>query len=409
MKNQFIGSVVLVTTFASSFVLTTCKPKNDDESELAAQRRRSTSQSNSVDRCDLKTMGEKSSKASQANFQCAYDSLVAAGKLSGGAAADLVVFIEGLKEFKETLTLSYEVTKEISAYLKGQGTGFDKSKEAAQKAGEDAKQGFEKDGKTADGKVIRSASRSALYQCFDQNITNIRTFHEIYTTISGFNDPSKIGAGQIRAMISLTTKVANNVQGVFTAVGRCSESIGGGRRLDINRALNSSWSKMLKPLATIKTIANCGVAIGEGGYIIAQNSACLVGDIKQYYDSKREVDKSIKRYSDNIDKGSGDPRHCATKLGIHLDAISSASYTTRSGLCADRCLNPATRSSYVKRFAKSYKIFAANQAEFCIEALSKNLSQNEIAECTSFCCDGKGTCVDAARRTAKGLNYPDAY
>jgi hypothetical protein len=163
--------------------------------------------------------------------------------------------------------------------------------------------------------------------------------------------------------------------------------------------------------AGIALFNDCGINMLSSGYVLAQNSMCLVGDFKSLMasnDSLRDsLDSTLRRPAPNPpgeapnSSCNGESKNCnrfaMKKFGIWLGQQSYYSYLTRSSVCADMCGNKGSGRAECEN--NMHEIFQSD-APFCVPVCRSSQCQAAIDQCISFCCGQESSCTDAARAKA---------
>ncbi|MEY4630922.1 MAG: hypothetical protein RIQ81_1042 [Pseudomonadota bacterium] len=160
--------------------------------------------------------------------------------------------------------------------------------------------------------------------------------------------------------------------------------------------------------AGVALINDCGINMLNSGYVLVQNSACLVGDFSNLMESNSrlsdELDATLNRpapnppgdkpYTSCNGEETGCNRFAMQKFGIWLGQQTYFSYLTRSSLCADMCGNQGSGQKECEDYR--FEIFQ-DDAPYCVPVCRTKQCTLAVDSCISFCCGQESGCTDAAR------------
>lgn len=370
--------------------LTGCKSQSPSESSVMSDTGSSTSTlsdpdsssstfsetgSTSPNSCNAEKMRKASDAASKAAWKCSIDASKQAAKLAtGGTFTDLAEFTTAALDFKSSIE---GLTGFVNLILTWQQTTV------AEK--------YEKIDATVKDSI--NDKRSAVFQCFNSNRELISKFYNLAKTGQEIAN-SQIEPELVNKWVSLIGSLMSGSGAIFEAAGRCSEALNGKRSLSFNRALKS-WDKITESIGLATTFANCGVSLGNGGYILVNNTMCLATDLSALSDSYEAVDRLEETISHTpvVEQEDSDLL-CMRRYGTHLQSLHSAiDFETTAYTCAQYCGNNGRGYNYAK--ANIEKIYPDPQArETCREVITKTQSDDAIKNCMSGCCSLSTQCVN---------------
>ena len=391
---------IILTLLASTLTLASCR-------SASVQKSKSKEFS-----CNLADSERESSAASKAAFQCAYNSLRQAGKLAGpGFANDVLDVYEGYSEVRGGLEDAEGLLAELSHFVEtngqdpgaGAGLKLDDGEESNGNSGLDTADkviigvdGLKGAFEGANGKV----ARTAMYQCLGGQYEAAKKFYNIAKLGITMKDQEKLSSDQLRSMVSMNYDFTQIVFNLIEANGRCAEWLGQKRILALQRVLRGI-GKIQGPIESIRVVANCGIDLTKGGYVLVANTACLAGDIKNYYESKDRLEKTRDNYVNNIpvqDNESG-ARACMAKYGLWLQKQSFYSYVYRSSVCADYCGNGSRGADTFSKNINSIFTIESDR-EWCGKNAVTAQGAENITACASYCCNQDNQCTTDAMKRA---------
>jgi len=366
--------------------------------------------------CDLQSTGAASEAGSQAAYKCAYDALGQAASLSGGVgfAQEVKELIEGVDDLKTVVAGSYQIVQDLSEFFENGGQPSD------------GMLGNAIDTLDAEKRLDSDTKKSAIYRCISGNYNTMKKFYKAFNAAQQADVDRQISSNELQRFISLATDFSEllysgssaTTNGFVDSLGGCAEWMNNDPKFKVAfKEGMDAMKKVMAPIKTLRVLAQCGVALGKGGYILANNSACLVEDINNYYQGKEALEKQKENYvnnppmesdqSDNKVDGSdssGDSNYvasdnrCMTVYGIWLGKQSFFSYFTRSSACADQCAGAAGKETY---YENSRKIFPAElDHEYCLMNAKVGSSRINVELCASYCCGQDNSCSSAAVQKA---------
>ena len=334
--------------------------------------------------CDLQASAIESSEASQENFRCAYNALVTAGKLSapGTAFNELATDINAINDLFKAAYAMERLFGAYNAYLS--------DKEAGQGVADDAKQIFDF-GSGGLGKIVKSKT----YNCFAKNAQAFSSFYPLFKL--GLNSGGdQVSSGSLIQLASLAPEITMGISEMVDGLIDCASALDGSSNI-AGEQLAEAIKHLKNSLGAAKAVAECGFAIGRGGYIIGKNSMCLADDIKRYYDSRENLDKQRDNTVNNLpvpqDDQSYTQRACMEKYGIFLNKQSFWTLSSRAGVCADYCAGKSGTASF----------FSSHFEEILPRSDDRQACGNDVGaltsavnSCITFCCDQGNSCVESA-------------
>jgi hypothetical protein len=390
---SFVKLVVITTLIFSS----SCK-----KSSVASATKEASS-----DSCDLQAMDEKSKAAAKGAFKCSYDALKLAGTLGSGGATEVVQFIDGVSKMKSAVEGLTSLINQLNDWIKDPTTRKILNGEilANQIDYEDLiKKGLDK---AVDASV--KDKRSSKYQCFDGLKDIAKETYDATQFIVGL-DPKRIDPAFAKDVIKLLEMLTLRGWDVVKGLSKCADAMNG---VQVNKSfdeLEAGWKKIVPIIDKIMVLANCGISLGYGGYVLVENTMCLQKDLNALYEGWAQTDRMEDKYvKDEINtKGDSDPGrerfHCMAKYGINLQSLhSSFDFTTKAYTCAEYCGNNGKGMNYMKaNVAAIYPNSADRQT--CEQVVSKAQSDDAIKVCLSNCCHGSGGCASSAWEKLKYYN-----
>lgn len=354
--------------------------------------------------CDLQSSGAASNDASNKAFQCAYNSLKSAGKLAaGGLVTDVANIIDGVKQVYEGSYAAGELYTDLNEFISSGGKlPIDFAKDS-QKAFDTAKGEFEK---TDFGKDL---SRRAMYRCLDgsyKSVKDLLSLGGMASTLSRNTQGSgTLKFSDLQALSSLSFSGIKSILDRMNTLSECTQWLNGSRTRGLIQ-LSKGVKQIASSLDIVSTVARCGVDLARGGYVLYSNSACLVEDIQNYYNTREREEKAKVDYINNP-KGGFQPlsekdatdssySRCMNIYGMWLAKQSFAGYFTRSSVCSDLCASANGQKTY---YENSRKIFTReDDYGYCLMKQKIPGSRSQVESCISYCCSQEGGCVKAANQ-----------
>lgn len=402
--HQSLRSVVLG---ASLSACTAVNPGTDANLKTDASQNAGPQGSGAT--CDLAEMDQASSEASKAGFLCAYNAASTAGALAGGWAAKLASFVGNAMDL-------FDASQGMN-YLIGDIVGFATGAKDDASLSEETRKELERIIDRAKNRLDDRAQNShghtsAAYQCIRQNFETLHGVFKVYIAVQNIQ-----GGVTSYAVVKELNSLAHSfsiqvVNGLFVGGGHCSEWLNGERNVSFQRFLKS-WTKILDGMSSAMVIAGCGADIAKGGYILYQNSQCLMSDLQSYYESQERLetqnlvtlqtpasrDDTRPGYTCNGEP-DGNNLFVMKKFGLWLQQQSFFSYATRTYVCADHCGNKGVGADV---FVNNIESIVGADKDICSEAGVTSQTQRMIDICISYCCSQESGCAEAARE--KLTNY----
>lgn len=377
-----IASLTIVT----SITVTSCK-----SSQPVASATKSAGFS-----CDLQSSAAASNDASQRAFKCAYNSLKTAGKLATGTfVADVANVVEGIKQVYDGYTAASDIFFELQEFINNNGqTPID-----LQTLGTNVLNGTNSGGsvfeKTELGKKIK---RKAMYGCLSGQFKAVRDLVSLANTASQLDGQSQLSVSNIQSLSNLGISGIKSMLGRMDGLAECTQWLAGERSKSMVQ-LSKGVKNIATSLDVVLSIGNCGVDLAYGGYVLYNNSACLVEDISNYYEGRERLDNQRENFVNNSEinqDGGFSINACMIKYGIHLyDAGPGSSFNTRAYMCAEYCGNKGKGMNYMR--ANMEAIFPIEADRQYCERVARTSQDNEsINSCIVYCCDQDGICRDSA-------------
>jgi hypothetical protein len=352
--------------------------------------------------CDLEKMRSASDDASKQSLECAYNSLKLAGALSsGGLAKDIYEITVGTTEVYQAVMDGSELIGDLATYIKTGGVDDGSGDPSAMEKIDQLKSVVNVKLMTYETKLPGPA-RTAMYKCLAGHYTVLKDFLGFFTLAEKLKDAEGFSVEDLKNMALAPLTFATGLTDLTSANINCMMWLEGKRKLSLQRTLKAI-KKIQQPIQTVITVGTCGVAIGKGGYILAQNSMCLVEDLGNYFESRENLQKQRDNFvngdtvpKDDVDTGVN---VCMRKYGIWLQKQSFYSYVYRSSVCGDYCADSSKRGSYFN--TKASEIFP-NDSErgWCKGANTIAGTSEAVRSCAVMCCDQDNGCVLDAMKHA---------
>ena len=350
--------------------------------------------------CDLRSSGEASSKASEAAFQCAYNAMNQAAKISTGSlAGDIKEIIDGFNDIRAAVTSAGTLIQDLRQFFTSGGR-------APNTTAQDAFDALD-----AEKKLDPEVSESPMYKCLSGNYRAMKKFYDLAVLAQSLAHSGSLTSTELHSIVTLSDGTISLLVSSIKSTTACSEWLNNDP--NFSKAVEASMEgldKIMTPINNIRVLANCGIDLAVGGYVLYNNSACLVDDIKSYYrgrDSLQNQRDDFVNHPINIqpdsdisieDVISSNTTTCMQKYGIWLQKQSFYSYMTRSGVCADRCVTSNSKKTY---YAAGRSIFpVAQDYDYCTMNAKVGATRAGMEMCISFCCDQEGACVQSAHHKA---------
>ena len=350
--------------------------------------------------CDLRSSGEASSKASEAAFQCAYNAMNQAAELSTGSVAkDLKDVVSGLYDISHAVASAGTLIQDLRQFFSSGGRAPDTMAQDAV------------DALDAEKKLDPEVSASPMYKCLSGNYRAMKKFYDMAVLAESLAYSQSLSATDLHSIISISDGTVGVLVSSINSTAACSEWLNHDPRF--SKAVEDSMEsikKIMTPINNLRVLANCGIDLAVGGYVLYNNSACLIDDIKSYYrgrDSLQNQRDDFVKDPINIqpesdisieDVISSNTTTCMQKYGIWLQKQSFYSYMTRSGVCADQCVTSNGKKTY---YAEGRSIFpVAQDYDYCTMNAKVGATRAGMEMCISYCCDQEGSCVQSAYHKA---------
>jgi hypothetical protein len=337
-------------------------------------------------------MEDKSNEASKALFQCSYDALKAAAKLGSAGAADVTQFVDSVVAIKESRESGRSVVESLKDYVDYANKPRINSEEES--------------GQLATGVPTE---RVTIFRCYDKHKSAILDFYEVYRTMPAAGNGKSIDPEKIRKIIQHSAKFDSVAKKMVDVSKECG-SLLDGRIASFFDNIQMNWENISSAFATVRVLADCGVSIGNGGYLLVKNTACLIDDVEAYYEGVARTERMEQRYVEsevNTD-GDSDPIresfHCMAKYGIHLQTLHSLfDFTSRAYTCAEYCGNRGKGMAYMS--ARMSTIYPASQdRKTCQKVAVKAQSDDAIRVCLATCCESSASCKESAWQKLRYYN-----
>lgn len=363
--------------------------------------------------CDLKSSAAASNDASRRAFQCAYNSLKSAGKLAGGGlVTDIANVVDGVKNVYEGSAAAAEVFNDLNEFINNGGRqpiDLEDSQGDLQQTFDSGKAIFEQ---TEVGEKIK---RKAMYGCLNGNYNAVKDLVSLVGMSSdlggGQSASSTLTVSDIQTLGSLGYTSIKALLDRMNTLSQCSQWLSGARTRGLVK-LSSGIQKITTSLEVVTTLGRCGVDLAYGGYVLANNSACLVEDIKNYYQTLEREELAKNKYINDpsggfeplseedgrVEGNDGSYSRCSVIYGMWLADQTYYSYFTRSSVCADQCASSKGRQTYYENLRNIFP--RSDDYGYCSMNQKIPGSQIQAEACISYCCSGEGSCVRAANRKA---------
>jgi hypothetical protein len=393
----------LSTVFFASLTLVSCGRSESPVSTVKSSRGFS---------CDLQSSAAATSDASKRAFKCAYNSLKSAGKLAGGGiVSDVANVVDGVKNVYEGSTAAYELFQDLNEFVNngGQQPGaFQDSAQDFQTPFDSSKSLFEK---TEFGQEVK---RKAMYRCLDGSyraVKDLVSLAEMSSNLGGGYSGSILTVSEIQSLGTVGYTSIKALLERMQTVSECSQWLSGSRTKSLVQ-LSKGVTKITTSLEVITTLGRCGVDLAYGGYVLANNSACLVEDIKNYYQTREREELAKNKYINDlpgdfeplskedgrVEGNDGSYARCSVIYGMWLADQTYYSYFTRSSVCADQCASSKGQQTYYENLRNIFP--RSDDYGYCSMNQKIPGSQIQAEACISYCCSGEGSCVRAANRKA---------
>ncbi len=386
---------ILVTVIGAALGVSSCK-----NAEPAASSVKSQGFS-----CDLQSSGEASNNASKKAFECAYNSMMAAGELAaGGFVTKIADLASGLKDIYDAAILAPELIADINEFLKTQGKMPSVSMPSVETVAgsvDKAKEQFEK---TPQGAAM---TRSAMYGCLAGSYDSVRGLSTLLGLANDVQGQTTISSAKIQAISGLGLDSVKFLLARMKTVSECTQWLNGKRSLSLTK-LSKGAEKLASSIGAVVAVAQCGVDLAYGGYVLYANSVCLASDIKNYYESRDRLDRQRDRYVNTAipqqDENYGD-RACMAKYGMHLyKAGPGEFYNTPSYMCALYCGNNGRGMNYMLQNMNAiYSIQSDRQ--YCERVAKGSQDFDNVNICIVYCCDQDGPCRDTAWKKLRANEF----
>lgn len=333
--------------------------------------------------CDLQAAAKESSDLSQQNFQCAYKALFLAGKFSTGETfTEITGFLMAISDLYQVLYAMEHLFNVYEGYIAENPDG---------------------NGSIDDGKTIFDSSTRELdkvvkdktYSCFAKNGKALSTFLSLYK-VSRDNSGDQVSGTDVARFASVVPTIMLGLTQMTDGLFECAAALDGTAN-GAEAKVVDSIKRLSDSLQVVRLVGECGLAIGRGGYMIAQNSMCLADDIKAYYDSRDNLDRQRDNTVDKLpvpqDDSSYNQSACMEKYGIFLQKQSFWTFSSRATVCADYCGGNSGKADY----------FSSHFDEIYSREDDRNACDRNVGElssglnaCVTLCCDQNNSCVEAA-------------
>ncbi|MCX6118014.1 MAG: hypothetical protein NT027_10765 [Proteobacteria bacterium] len=395
---MILSKFTMLCMGSAAYTFWACSEAPPESSSKVKSNQDSLAGYTSSSSCDLQETGKASDAASKKALECAYNSLKAAGKLSGpGIAADFVEIVDGSRKIYEGTIAASELISDLKQYIESEGVNKLDSDGAATDAFKSADAGKVIIEESALGK---SLERKAMYKCLAGQYLAAKSLYKLTQTASQISG-QKISARQISdlASIGLTSAVAL-LEKISTSAD-CLDWISQKRTKDMVK-LSEGAKTLANTVRAYAVVAQCGVDLAEGGYVLAKNSACLVGDLQNLFQSNQNVESQRDNYIESTQVPQNTLQNgrdaCMTKYGLFLQRQTFYSYASKSNKCGDYCGNNGFAGAYMKENLR--EIYPRNDDyAWCSANATSAMNQQSITSCVTFCCNQEGQCTtDALKR-----------
>lgn len=333
--------------------------------------------------CDLQAAAKESSDLSQQNFQCAYKALFLAGKFSTG---------ETFRELTGFSMAIYDLFQVMYAFehLFNVYEGYVANGESGTSGVDDAKTIIDTTTRELD-----KVTKDKVYSCFARNAKALSAFLPLYK-LSRNNSGDQVSAPDVLQFVAIVPNIITGLAQMTAGLLDCAIALDGSTKI-VSGQVESSVKNLTDYLLIVKVVGECSLAIGRGGYMIAQNSMCLADDIKAYYDSRENLDRQRDNTVNNLpvpqDDSSYTQNGCMKKYGIFLHKQYFWSVSTRASVCADYCGGNSAKADYFTRHHEA--IFPReDDRQTCGKDIGALTSA--VNSCITFCCDQDNSCVESA-------------
>lgn len=380
-KINFVMMLLVMTSFGA------CVSRDREESQLKSSE-------DSAGGCNLAKMEKASNESSKKAFECAYNSLITAGKLSGGVVTDVAEIIEGIKDFTEGALAATEYFSDIGEYIKNRGKepagdeATQPKSETGDKVGDanaavkNTKKNIEK---TSAGKKL---VRSAMYRCLGGQFDAVSELYRLSHTLKGVGNGT-VTAQQIKALAFVGFDQVLLVLNQMNTLAECSDWLSGTRTKDMVK-LSTGVKKIAKIIKAYRVVADCGVDLAQGGYVLFNNTSCLSGDMYSYYESRKQLESQRDKYVKNTPIPHREPRSgkasCMAKYGIFLQMQTFYTYMSTSTKCGEYCGNSDSGNQYLKdNLARIYT--REDDLAWCSANVLEAKDFDAVRLCAVYCCD----------------------